>query len=167
MLQIGFVPKVVRDGRKVFLMEIEELKIKFLRSNNYFAGSEYEIAKMFDITFQKRFFPNRFPDMFYKGCIPKEEYFFDFKDTKTIRQEKLDFIQNFKENNLCWCFEKELVMFSEQKLIILTMAFLKFIKECFLFQCLLQNNGEERLQFIHPLGNNVCSTSSFIYKVYK
>jgi G:T-mismatch repair DNA endonuclease (very short patch repair protein) len=167
MLQIGFVPKVVRDGRKVFLMEIEELGIKFLRSNNYFAGSEYEIAKMFDITFQKRFFPNRFPDMFYKGCIPKEEYFFDFKDTKTIRQEKLDFIQNFKENNLCWCFEKELVMFSEQKLNILTMAFLKFIKECFLFQCLLQNNGEERLQFIHPLGNNVCSTSSFIYKVYK
>ena len=169
MLQIGFVPSVVRDGRKIFLIEIEELGIKFLRSNNYFEGGEYEIAKLFDIQFMKKFFPSRFQDVFYKGPIPNDEQFFNFKDTKTIRKEKIDFINNFRQNKLCWNFEKELVIYSEQKLIILTLAFLKFIKESFLFQTLLQNknNDEDKSKLIHPLGNNVCSTSSFIYKVFK
>jgi hypothetical protein len=49
MFEIGLAPHVVRNGRKVFLIEIQELGIKFLRSNNYFDGNVYQIAKLFKI----------------------------------------------------------------------------------------------------------------------
>jgi G:T-mismatch repair DNA endonuclease (very short patch repair protein) len=165
MLQIGLIPSVVRDGQKIFLIEIEELGIKFLRSNSYFEGNEYEIAKLFKVNFEKRFFPLRFPQFDYKGPIPNANFFFDFRDTKTIREEKIQFINSSKTNNFCWIFEKELKQFSEEKLLLLSISFLKFIQESFIFQTLLQD--EDKSKLIHPLGTFVCSTSSFIYKVYK
>ena len=165
MLKIGFIPNVVRDGRKVFLIEIEELGIKFLRSNNYFNGNEYQIAKLFDVEVQKKFFPNRFQDFGYKGSIPDSKFFFEFSDTETERLEKIEYICNFKKNNFNWIYSKELMQFCEEKLTILSLCFLKFIHESFSFQILLQKDDEFKL--IHPLASNICSLSSFTYKLYK
>ena len=165
MLQIGIAPKVVRNGQKVFLLEIEELGIKFLRSNNYFDGNEYKMASLFNIAFEKNFFPARFQNVIYKGDIPNESFFFEFTDSKEIREEKIKFLTNFKKNNSTWEFSKEILKYSEEKLNILSLAFLKFIEESFLFQNLLQHKDESKL--IHPMGNNVSSISSFIYKVFR
>jgi len=158
---------VIRDGNKIFLIEIEEIGIKFLRSNNYFQGNEQELALLFDIKHQKQFFPNRFPDVNYIGTIPNAEFFFEFKDTKLNQNEKLEFISSFKNNKKSWNFKKELLEFSEEKLRIVTLAFLKFIEESFILQKHLQTDQANTFGIIHPLANNVSSTSAFIYKVLK
>ena len=51
----GFCPSMVRQGRKIILMEIKDLGIRFLRSNSYFDYNEYELAKLFDIEFNLSF----------------------------------------------------------------------------------------------------------------
>ena len=70
----GICPNVIRKGRNIMLLEISELSIRFLNSNNYLSGTEYEIANQFGITCDSRiFFPYRFlvPSNFqYTGKIP-------------------------------------------------------------------------------------------------
>ena len=49
----GICPQIVRKGKHIVLLEISELNVRFLNSNNYLVGSEFEIAKQFEINFEK------------------------------------------------------------------------------------------------------------------
>jgi len=149
------------------LIEIEELGVKFLRSNNYFLGNEWDLGTLFEIKYQKKFFPNRYTDFQYSGPIPSSMFFYEFKDSKTEREEKNQYISIYKNNKYEWNFQKELLEFCEEKLRILTTAFLKFIKESLEFQNHLSQNEHTKYELIHPLANNVSSTSAFVYKVFK
>ncbi len=79
---------MVRDGRKIFVLEIQDLGIKFLRSNNFFEGDEFQIAKMFEISHTKTFFPHHLNNINYQGNVPDIKLFLDFKDSDETRKEK-------------------------------------------------------------------------------
>jgi hypothetical protein len=88
MLNAGISLNVVRDGRKFFVVKIKDLSIQFVRSNNYFQGDEFQLAKMFEIPNKKIFFPYRVKDQGEDNKIPDLKFFLEFKDTEEQRQEK-------------------------------------------------------------------------------
>ena len=75
----GFCPTIVRDGRKIKLMEIKHLGLRFLTSNAYFNNSnEYELANQYGVKFQQVFFPNKFctiENFDYDGEVPTLQFF--------------------------------------------------------------------------------------------
>lgn len=158
---------MVRDGRKIFVLEIQDLGIKFLRSNNFFEGDEFQIAKMFEISHTKTFFPHRLNNINYQGNVPDIKLFLDFKDSDETRKEKHNFVDNRKRQNSKWCYEKELIFYVEEKLRLLSLSFLTFLKESFNLQNELQIELNDAKEYIHPLANNICSISGFIFKIYR
>jgi hypothetical protein len=62
--------------------------------------------------------------------------------------------------------QKEFVIFNDQKLNLLTLACLNFIKQSFELQKLLQNS-EIKVQLLHPFSFPLCSLGGFIFKMFK
>jgi len=168
MLSAGLSINVIRDGRKIFVIEIKELSIQFVRSNNYFEGDEFSLASMFEIPNKRSFFPFRFKDFMDCSKIPDLSFFLDFKDSEDERQEKINYHNDFKQKNQKWIFDKEIIYYAEEKLRLLSLAFLKFIEESFCFQNKLKNEEDNHNNhFIHPIAKNICTISAFIFKVYR
>ena len=92
-LDNGICPNVIRKNSNIMVLDIPELSIRFINSNNYLSGDEYEIATQFDIHVQNRiYFPQRFllpTNLDYSGTIPDLKYFETFEDSeKTANENK-------------------------------------------------------------------------------
>ena len=90
---------MVCDGKRIFLLEIKDIGVKFLRSNNYWPGNEDDLRKQFEIDVEKTFFPvffNQDINYSYSGIIPDEKYFFEFSDTQELRHQKIEFIKKMQ-----------------------------------------------------------------------
>ena len=57
LISNGFSPNVIRNSGKIIVLEIKSIEVRFLTSNTYFQGNEFNIAKQFDIKFDQHFFP--------------------------------------------------------------------------------------------------------------
>ena len=53
----GICPRLIRKGRNIIILEVPELHVRFIASNNYICGNEYNLAKQFNVTFDPDFFP--------------------------------------------------------------------------------------------------------------
>jgi len=118
----GFCPVVVRNGRKILLLELKSLKLRFLTSNSYFEGSENEIAELYNIQFTQHFFPKQFllpQNWNYEGPIPEYCFFNSITDTSKTQKNKKIFVDVLQKSNYKWNLQKELVIFSEQRLLLL------------------------------------------------
>ena len=167
----GFCPTIVRDGRKIKLMEIKHLGLRFLTSNAYFNNSnEYELANQYGVKFQQVFFPNKFctiENFDYDGEVPTLQFFLSSLDSKEEKKLKTEYVSDLNKIDYKWNFKKELEQFCEQKLFLLTCACLKFIKDSIEFQLELKNTDFPSLTLIHPFGFPLCTLSGFVYKLYK
>lgn len=163
----GFCPSMVRNGRKIILMEVKDLGIRFLRSNSYFDYNEYELAKLFDIEFNQVFFPCKFSDINfdYVGPVPDINYFCSALDSETMLKYKFDYVKELSSQNYKWDIKRELLQLAEQKLLLLTLSCLKFINNCYEFQRDLTIS--ENFIFLHPFSFPLCSLGGYIYKLYK
>jgi G:T-mismatch repair DNA endonuclease (very short patch repair protein) len=167
MLSAGLSINVIRDGRKIFVIELKQLSIRFVRSNNYFDGDEFYLANMFEIPNKKLFFPFRFKEVPASTEIPHSSYFFDFKDSDLERELKINFVKDLQNQKYKWIFEKELIFYAEEKVRLLVESFLKFIEESFYFQKQLQESDIHSHEYIHPLAENICTISALIFKIYR
>lgn len=168
MLSYGISINVVRDGRRIFLVEIKDLSIQFVRSNNYFKLNEFQLADMFEISNKKIFFPSHVRDnQHLSEKVPEVDYFFEFEDSEEERAKKINFVNELKQNNKKWIYEKELLYFAEEKIRLLSLSFLKFIDESFKLQIQIRNGESQKDNLIHPVSKNVCTISAFIFKVYR
>jgi G:T-mismatch repair DNA endonuclease (very short patch repair protein) len=162
---------VVRKGRKILFLEIKELQLKFIVSNSYLDGNEYQIAEQYEIIFEKHFFPihfNRNSNYNYVGDVPPLEFFLLFNDTSKERKEKEQFVSTLKSQQYIWQFEKEIVRFCDENAWLLTICCLRFIKECFNFQISLQpDKWLSEVTIIHPFAHELCTLPGFVYKVFK
>ncbi len=167
----GFCPRVIQNGRKIFFMEVESFNLRFLTSNSYFDGTEYELAKQFNLNFDEYFFPESLkrPEYYhYNGQVPDLEHFFCFSDTIETKRKKTDFVSKMIEKSYNWNFEKEILRFCDEKLYILCLACLLFIKECFEFQILIKKEREILTnELLHPFGYHICSMPGFTFKLFK
>ena len=95
----GICPKLIQRGRNIVLIEVPELSLRFLSSNNYLKGNEYELANQFGLDYELNFFPNKFlclENFNYEGAIPPAEYYssFESSDYDSLR----DFLKKRKGN---------------------------------------------------------------------
>lgn len=169
-IDIGICPNVIRNGKNIMVLNIPQLNIRFLNSNNYLTGNEFEIAKQFEITHISRiFFPLRFllpSNMKYSGKIPTIQYFENFSDCEEITISKKNFIKQY--GNKKWCLVDELLKFTDQKLSLLAFTMLGFTQETFSIQKSFQHRKPDlKDQFINPLAEPICSLSGFVFKFYK
>jgi hypothetical protein len=130
-LENGFCPKVIQNGRKILFMEIENLNLRFVMSNSYIEGSEFDLAQQYSLMFEPYFFPEslKIPTYYhYDNEVPDVKYFYSFNDSTNIKKEKEQFVKNLKKQNYKWNFEKELFRFCDEKLWFLSIACTKIFK---------------------------------------
>jgi hypothetical protein len=167
----GFCPVVVRNGRKILLLEIKPLKLRFITINSYFDGNEYDFAELNNLSFDQYFFPKLFLNplnVHYQGEIPDERYFLSILDSDLEETKKNTFITSFKKNKLKWNFQKELLTYCDQKVFLLTLSCLNFITESLNFQTQLKTYLKiSNDQFLYPFSYPLCSLGGFVYKLYK
>ncbi len=170
-MNIGITPNTVRKGRKILFLEIKQLQIKFVISNSYLEGNEYQIAQQYEIDFTKHFFPVHFNSHLnynYKGDVPELDFFLLFTDSQSARREKENFVTTLREQKYCWQFEKEIVRYCDENAWLLTLCCLKFLKECLDFQLQLQQNKNlKEVTLIHPFAHELCTLPGFVFKVFK
>jgi len=84
LLKNGFCPVIVRNGRKILVLEIKALNLRFITSNSYFDGNEFEVANQYSLNFNQHFFPTKFllpQNINYEGKVPQIQFFFSILDT--------------------------------------------------------------------------------------
>ena len=165
----GFIPSCVRKGSRLLLLTIEELELRFLATNNYLEGNEYQLAKHFGLQYTESYFPLKFlkPENFnYCGETPEFIFYLDDFETDTTKQQKLSYYRLISMKN--WNFKKELLMHVTQRLDLVQQAVILFLKEVYMFQTLIQlESNEINLGYLHPLNAPICTLSGFIYRVFK
>ena len=170
LLAEGFCPNLIRTGRRIKFLSIEELNIKILASHNYFSGNEFCIAKLFNIKFEMQFFPYSLllpSNLKYNGTMPNTQHYFSKFDSEELKEQKREFCR--KRKGTYWCLLKELLSYSEFKLHLLVLTVLSFLKESMTFQTQLQSQILKLTQFnyLHPFGSPIISLSGFIYTLFR
>lgn len=170
LINNGICPKMLKKDKNIKVLEIPEISVRFLNSNNYLCGEIHEIASMFEIDRSElNFFPQQFltdSNLDYSGMIPSIEHFLTFSDCDQSIAAKNAFVKSYK--NRTWKLSNELIKFSESRITLLTLTFLKFLKECFSLQDSLITFCPHQLnQYVHPFGFPICTIGGFIFKVYK
>lgn len=146
-------------------LEIRPLKVRVMSHENYLNGSIFEIADQFNIVYNKHFFPmslkkNWKDVLHYNGPIPSKELFVSDFDSEALQQDKLIFLDNNKFQK--WNFCKELVTYIQQKVFLLALSNLKFIKEFINFQKLLDCSI-----YFSPFDSPISSTGGAFFKLFK
>ncbi len=129
---------------------------------------ERVFSSYWNIRFNKHFFPHKLncaQNYNYVGTVPSKTDFFMFADSTSTLIEKEEFVNNCIALNYKWNFRKELLRHVDEKVLLLTLASLKFLRDCFNLQFLLQSS--EKKNYLHPFGNNICTIAGFTYKVFK
>lgn len=164
----GFCPTVIRNGRKILVIELKAYGLRFITSNTYFDLNEYELANQYNIPFEKIYFPSKFFDVSYEGVTPDLTFFTSPMDTMIECQFKKSYVLNLQSKNYKWNFQKELVQYCEQKLWLLTLSCLKFLGESFIFEnqlnTILHLSTNQKL---HPFSYPLCSLGGYVYKLFK
>ena len=166
----GFCPNLIRNGRKIILMELQNLDIRFINSNSYFNCNEYALANQYQIEFNKIFFPTKFcqiSNFSYTGNVPNFKYFVSSLDDSQTFKAKEEFYSKLQNNKYKWNFQKELKEVCEQKVYLLSLSCVKFIFDCFEFQQQLKVWDMSASEYLHPFSFPLCSLGGFVYKLYK
>ena len=165
-LDYGFCPEIIRKGRRILVLEIKHLNLRFLTSSAYIDGTEYEIARQFEIPFEKVCFPDKFiakENFNYSGKIPDLKYFILSLDSSEDIIEKQNYVNSFNAKMKTWSFNSEILQHIDQKIMLLLYSFLQFMSECFDFQSLCFKSKD----FLNPISYPLCSLGSFSYKLLK
>ena len=157
---------------------IPESSVRIVNSNNYVDGDEVKLADTFNIEYVPHFFPIkflRFENMNYVGPALPFEMFLSSNDDKAMYLRKKIFYQLLDCET--WSFHKELMIYANLKLQLLTNAMLFFVKESFEFQSILKSSlsidGIERPDlnlnvhsYINAFNHPICSIGSLMFNIY-
>jgi len=167
----GFCPKVIQNGRKIIFMEVQNFNLRFITSNSYLEGFEFDLAKQYNLNLEPYFFPENLKNplyFHYNEKVPNIEHFYLFNDNNDIKEQKENFVKNLNETNYVWNFQKELLRYCDEKVWCLTIACLKFLEESFNFQVLIKKENQiQGKELLHPFGYELCSMPGFTFKLYK
>ncbi len=169
-LKNGFCPVIVRNGRKILVLEIKALNLCFITSNAYFEGNEFELANQYDLIFDQHFFPKQFllpNNINYEGKVPDIQFFHSISDTEKEIHMKKKFVKLLLKDKYKWNFQKELLIHCEQKVLLLTLSCLKFLEDCYSLQNLLNEKNNTTYNFLHPFAFPLCSLGGYVYKLFK
>ena len=110
-------PRLIRKGRNIIILEVPELQIRFISSNNYVSGNEYDLAKQFNISFAPDFFPelliskNNFK---YEGKVPEVMNFYHFNYSESLKKEIAVYVSSLQGCH--WNFRRQILIHYDQKI---------------------------------------------------
>ena len=166
-LEFNVCPNVIRNGKNIILLEIHEFRVRFITSNNYISGNEYQLAKQFGIPFSKLLFPESLllsEHFDFVGKIPQFEFFYSIDG---IDEMELNYYTENRKGQK-WSFKENLITFIDQKVRLLLDSFIEFIRQSFTFQSKLQMSLAASMPvFINPFNNPLCTLGSFVFLMYK
>lgn len=169
-IKFGICPHIVKKGNQIILLEIQEIGIRFLSSSSYVSGDTYNLAKQFGVDFQEIYFPTKlifFRNFQYCGQIPDEVHFISTWDTNEEIIKKRAFVRS--KSSQKWNFSKEILMQTDEKVLLLAHSLLLLLSESFeVQQKLKQSLGmHNECNFLNPFNFPICSISGFVYRLFK
>ena len=165
-------PVIVNDNEKIILLEIKQLKLRFVLAEMYHFDTNFfnEIINKNQMTVH--FFPphfNKLENYYYIGSVPEKKYFFEITDTKEVRKQKTEFINHIKDKK--WDFYKELMTNLNFKCLCLLLGSWTFIDESFKlqkqFHSIIDVSNPNRGKLLNPFQSTICTFSSYIYKLFR
>ena len=161
----GICPRLIRKGRNIIIIEVPELHIRFIASNNYVSGNEYELAKQFNISFVPEFFPELIiskENFGYEGKIPKVDNFYHFNYSESQKKQVTLYVSSLKTSR--WNFKRQILIHYDQKIQLLLLSMLRFLSQSFHFQYELNANCKK---ILNPFNNPICSIGSYVFALFK
>ena len=172
LISHGICPKIMSDLGKIILLEIPNIKIRFVTAEMYQINSAFEKGikekyKMGEYFFCQLYNCKKNYD--YSGKIPAECFFQEITDSLEEQKQKLIFHQSY--NKKLWDFKKELRTFLNYKCLLLSLCCLNFIEENFdlqkKLQIFLDSSHPNKDKFLNPFARSMTTFSSYIYKLYR
>jgi hypothetical protein len=161
-------PDVIQKGRKVFLLELPGIKVRFINFSSYVSGTLGDLKKQFCISQSLHFFPqswNQNKNYFYEGSLPPLNDFFEFNDSEDDRKAKTFFYNSLRYP---WNFKNEIIENCRTNCQVFSTACLKFLKLCFQLQTKIAHlTKNATFEAIHPFGGRLSSLSGFSMAVFK
>lgn len=92
LISHGICPKLINDVGKVILLEIPQLKLRFITTEMYHFDSKLEEAIIKTYLINDHFFPSQFnkPENYtYDGKIPNLKFFLELSDSELLAKKRL------------------------------------------------------------------------------
>ena len=189
LTSFGVCPNVIKQkGNILLVIEIPEVFVRIVASNNYINGDEFELATFFNLTYIPHFFPYKLLSV--QNLIDIEKHNYDLPDLEMYILETYDLkriseikyyhsleLKSAQLSSAKWSIQKELMIHSHLKLQLLTISMLHFMSECFEFQHKLQLNFKNDFlfrddeleimnQFVNPFNKPICSIGGLTFHIY-
>lgn len=168
----GICPNILRRGNSILLLEIRESNLRFLTSNTYVVGEEFDLIEQFKLPISQIFFPHKFfkkENLCFSGKIPNSSFFTSDFNSKNHNEAILQFVKIREQNNATWTLKKEVVESTVTDVLILTLSMLRFLKESFILQSTLHSSIQNDIlenRYLNPFNSPTCSIGSFIYNMF-
>ena len=116
----GICPRLIRKGRNIIILEVPELHVRFIASNNYICGNEYNLAKQFNVTFDPDFFPEILiskQNFQYDGKVPEIHNFYHFNYSESLKKDVALYVKSLQSSR--WNFRRQILIHFDQKIQLL------------------------------------------------
>jgi hypothetical protein len=161
-------PDLIQKGRKILLIELPGVKVRFINFSSYIQGSLIELAAQFEVPRPFHFFPNCWnnkKNYHYEGKVPDLNDFFEFNDTENDRKLIALFYQTLSS---MWSFTDQLIENCRTNCLIFSEVCLKFTKMCFNLERKIAHMTEKcDTEAVLPFGARLSSLSGFTMSLFK
>ncbi len=117
LIALKIEPEILSQGNKLMSLTVREYGVVFLDSIRYIPAGVDQLARQFDLSVSKGWFPHKksAPEEFgrWRPCQPGLEYYRGEKDTLKMLRAKQEWIREEQKRQLesgsGWCINDELV----------------------------------------------------------
>lgn len=172
LISLGICPRLINNVNKVILLEIRQIKLRFITTEMYHLNlnSEQKIKEMYQM--KDHFFPylfNKIENYNYCGNRPDVKYFIELSDSEQLVKKKMCFVK--QQEKVLWKFSDELFQNLDFKCNVLFLQCWNFIQDSLSMQTqlktLVSDNNPNKNHLLNPFHNSLCSYSGYIYKLFK
>jgi hypothetical protein len=172
LMELNVCPKLINDVKKTIMLEITQLKLRFVTSEMYRLTSNLDETIRLENSLQEHYFPVSFnlkENYNYIGQIPNLEFFDELSDSILEINKKTKFFLDYKITK--WKFSDELFKNLNYKCLVLALKCISFINESISmqmqFQSLVEDENPNKNLLLNPFHNSISSFSSYIFKIFK
>jgi len=120
LIELGVCPKLINDVGKTIMLEIKQLKLRFITSEMYHLTSNLDETIRKDNCINEHYFPvlfNQKQNYTYADKIPNIELFVELSDSLLEVEKKTKFVLDYTETE--WIFSDELFKNLNYKCLVL------------------------------------------------
>ena len=166
-------PKVLVQENEYFLLTIPEYNISFLNLRNYLPFEMHDLIDMYNLKLSYPIFPFEIltEGKFDITTLPTFEKYTHYTDTHEIKKSKKKAYDKLATDQV-FCFQKALLDYSNQKILIFAQSVFYLLHSLFLMQQNLISYFKtaapvKGLAFFSPFTTPCCTLAGFNYTIFK